>query len=170
VNHSAISLIGKFFRLPRHDRWILLEATLSLAVASLVIAVLPFRQVGRLAGRSIGRPQPSPTARLRELKQIRWAIVVSAARVPWRAECFQQGLAAQFMLRRRGVPSMLHYGASLDNGSGLSAHVWVRDGDVDVIGGEIASRYAQLAAFPSQGCERRARDETINPFLKDADR
>jgi hypothetical protein len=32
----------------------------------------------------------------------------------------------------------------------LSAHVWVRDRDVDVIGGEIASRYAVLTAFPPQ--------------------
>jgi hypothetical protein len=34
-----------------------------------------------------------------------------------------------------------------------------RDGDVGVIGDEIASRYAQLAAFPPQGCESRPRDE-----------
>ena len=51
--------------------------------------------------------------------------------------CFQQGLAAQLMLRRRGIPSVLYYGAAQD-GSGLHAHVWVRDGDIDVIGGEIA--------------------------------
>jgi hypothetical protein len=54
---------------------------------------------------------------------------------------------------------VLYYDAALDNGSGLSAHVWVRDGDVDVIGGKIASRYAQLAAFPPQACENRPRDE-----------
>jgi hypothetical protein len=62
--------------------------------------------------------------------------------------CFQQGLAAQLMLRRRGIPSVLYYGAAQDDKSGLYAHVWVRDGDVDVIGGEIAHRFAILAAFP----------------------
>jgi len=54
------------------------------------------------------------------------------------------------MLRRRGVPSVLYYGATQDDRTGLSAHVWVRDGDVDVIGGEIASHYAVLATFPPQ--------------------
>jgi hypothetical protein len=54
---------------------------------------------------------------------------------------------------------VLYYGAALDNGSGLSAHVWVRDGDVDVIGGEIASHYAQLVAFPPRGSENRYRDK-----------
>lgn len=170
VNRSTSSLIGKFFRLPRRDRQILLEFTLWLAVAGLAIAVLPFRQIGRLAARPIGRPGPAPQARLREVKRIRRAILICAARVPWRAVCFQQGLAAQFMLRRRGVPSVLYYGAAPDNGSGLSAHVWVRDGDVDVIGGEIASRYAQLAAFPSQGYEKRSRyDDSAGFDLKKTD-
>ena len=158
MNRSTISLIGKFFRLPRHDRRFLLEATFWLAVAGLAIAVLPFRQIGRLASRPIRRPEPSPSARLREVKRIRRAIIVSAAQVPWRAVCFQQGLAAQFMLRRRGVPSVLYYGAALDNGSGLSTHVWVRDGDVDVIGGEIANRFAILATFPSRNPEMLARN------------
>jgi len=154
VTRSAISLMGKFFRLPRQDRLLLLEATLWLAIAGLAIAVLPFRQIGRLAARSIRRSEPSPQARLREVKRIRWAIVVSAPRVPWRAMCFQQGLAAQFMLRRRGVSSVLYYGAATHNDqTGLSAHVWVRDGDVDVIGGEIASRFALLTTFPSQNPE-----------------
>lgn len=154
VNRSTISQIRKFFRLPQGDQQILLEATLWLAVASLAITVLPFRQIGRLAARPIGRPEPPPELRLREVKRIRRAISVCASRVPWRAACFQQGLAAQFMLRRRGVPSVLYYGAAPDKGSGLSAHVWVRDGDIDVVGGEIASRYAQLAAFPSKSSEK----------------
>ena len=63
------------------------------------------------------------------------------------------------MLRRRGVPSVLYYGAALSNGNDLSAHVWVRDGSVDVIGGKIATHYAQLAAFPPEGCEKQPRDE-----------
>jgi hypothetical protein len=149
----------KFFQLPRNDRLLLVEATLWLAVAGLAIAVLPFRQVGRMAARPTRRSEPPPQARVRDVKRIRWSIIVAARRVPWRARCFQQGLAAQFMLRRRGVPSVLYYGAAPNDRHGLSAHVWVRDGDVDVIGSEIASRYAQLAAFPPQGCENRPRDD-----------
>jgi hypothetical protein len=85
-----------------------------------------------------------------EATRVRWAVTAAARRVPWRAKCFEQGLASQIMLRRRGVPSVLYYGAAPDDLRGLSAHVWVRDGDLDVIGGEIASRYAVLATFPSQ--------------------
>jgi hypothetical protein len=166
MTFQVISLVKKFFRLPRHDRLLLVEATLWLAIAGFAIAVLPFRQVGRLAARPMRRSEPRPQARLREARRIRGAIVVAARRVPWRAMCFQQGLAAQFMLRRRGVPSVLYYGAAANAAGGLSAHVWVRDGDVDVIGGEIASGFAQLATFPPQRCENRAHDEGSGLHLK----
>jgi hypothetical protein len=57
------------------------------------------------------------------------------------------------MLRRRGVPAVLYYGAAQDEGSGLYAHVWVRDEDIDVIGGENAYHFAVLATFPPQNPE-----------------
>jgi hypothetical protein len=148
----AIDLLRRFWRLSWQDRLLLLEAVLWLAIAGFAIAVLPFRHVGLLAARPIHRSLPRH-ARLNKVRRIRWAIISTAARVPWRVRCFQQGLAAQLMLRRRGIPSVLYYGAAQDDRSGLYAHVWVRDGDVDVIGGKIAYRFAILATFPPQNPE-----------------
>jgi hypothetical protein len=75
--------------------------------------------------------------------------------VPWRALCFEQGLAAQFMLRRQGIPSVLYYGAAQGDRGELLTHVWVCDGDLDVVGGEIAHRFAILATFPLQYANKR---------------
>ena len=47
----------------------------------------------------------------------------------------------------------LYYGLAQDDRSGLHAHVWVRAGDFDVIGGEIAHRFVILATFPPQNSE-----------------
>ena len=135
-------------RLSWRDRLLLLEATFWLAVAALVIAVLPFHHLGRLAAFPLCRQAPPQQSRLTG-QRVRWSVIACARLVPWRAMCFQQGLAAQLMLRRRGIPSVLYYGAALED-QRLSAHVWVRDRDADVIGGEIASRYAVLTAFPPQ--------------------
>jgi hypothetical protein len=144
----TIDLLWRFWRLSRQDRFLLLEAILWLAIAGIVIALLPFRHVGLMAARPIRRPKLPRQARANTVRRIRWAIITTAARVPWRALCFQQGLAAQFMLRRRGIPSVLYYGAAQDDRNGLYAHVWVRHGDVNIIGGEIAYRFAILATFP----------------------
>jgi hypothetical protein len=150
VRFAAIEQFWKFWRLSLRDRLLLLEAFICLAIAGVAIAALPFRYVGVLAALPLCRAKPPHQARSIKVRRVRWAIVTIAGRVPWHALCFQQGLAAQFMLRRRGVPSVLYYGAALDNQSGLLAHVWVRDADVDVIGGQIASRFAVLTTFPSQ--------------------
>jgi hypothetical protein len=153
----AINLARKLWRLSWSDRLMLLEAIFWLALAALAIAVLPFAHIGRLALFPVCGQAPPQQRRLAESRRVRWAVVASARRVPWRAMCFQQGLAAQFMLRRRGIPSVLSYGVALDKRRGLSAHVWVRDRNVDVIGGEIASRYAVLATFPPQIVNARSR-------------
>jgi Transglutaminase-like superfamily len=149
----VVSVIGKFFGLPWHDRFLLLEAILLLAFASFAIAWLPFRHAGFLAARPIRRPKAVCQTRMNKVQRIRWAIITTAARVPWRALCFQQCLAAQLMLRRRGIPSVLYYGAAKAERKGLSAHVWVRDGEVDVIGSEIAHRFRILATFPPQSAD-----------------
>jgi hypothetical protein len=144
----TIDDLRKLWRLSWRDRLLLSEAAIWLGIAGLAIAVLPFHSVGLLAARPIRRPEVPSQARHNKVRHIRWAIMSVAARVPWRAVCFQQGLAAQLMLRRRGIPAVLYYGAKQDDSSGLNAHVWVRDGDVDVIGGEIAHHFAILATFP----------------------
>jgi hypothetical protein len=145
-----IGLLQKLRQLTYRDFFLLVEAVVWLAVAGVAITLLPFRQIGRLAARPISRPTPAEQPRLAQARRIRWAIVVTAPRVPWRALCIQQGLAAQLMLRRRGIPSVLYYGAA-QHQDDLKAHVWVRDREFDVIGGEIASRYAVLATFPAVG-------------------
>lgn len=122
---------------------LLAEAFAMLALASLLIAVLPFRTVAALSARGADRPATSAEAR-----RIRQAVEAWAQRVPWRAVCFQRGLAAQMMLRRRGLAAALYYGAHRDPQTGLNAHVWVRSHDVDVIGCHDLARYGVLAVFP----------------------
>lgn len=148
---ALVDLRRMLWQLPWRDWAFLADAVFWLAFARIAIVVLPFRSVARLAScpaRVKLLPQQSRTI---PVSRVRWAVVASARRVPWRALCFEQGLAAHFMLQRRGVPSVLYYGAAPDTQRGLLAHVWVRAGDIDVIGGEIASRYAVLGTFPPQG-------------------
>jgi len=144
---SHVPFIEKWRKTAWSDRALLGEAVFVLAIARLAIALLPFRAVGRLAGIRAAGSLPRD-ARLATIRRVRWAIRAGAKRVPFRAVCFQQALAAQFMLRRRGVPSTLYFGAAPDDARGLAAHVWVRDGNTDVIGCEEAPRFPILAQFP----------------------
>lgn len=123
---------------------LLIEALAMLALASLLIAAFPFRRIAALCARGAKGADATPI----QAREIARAIRGWGRRVPWHAMCFQQGLAAQLMLRRRGLAAALHYGAAHDE-TGLVAHVWVRSGEVDVIGCEGIERYGLLAVFPS---------------------
>lgn len=129
------------------DRLLLVEALAILAAASLAIRLLPFRRVAAAAARE--RPL-SAAADGRLLARVRWSVDAWGRRVPWRAVCFQRGLAVHWMLRRRGIASVLHYGAARLPDEGLSAHVWVSVGSRIVTGGGEAPRFARLASFPPQ--------------------
>lgn len=128
------------------ERRLLAEAVAALAVASFLIALVPFRKVASLA-RLPDQLPPNPGEQLDRIKAVRWAVAASARRVPWRAKCIEQGFAAQWMLRRRAVPAVLHYGVAKRDGS-LAAHVWVRSGPNDVLGCENSAEFAEVAQFP----------------------
>jgi hypothetical protein len=76
-----------------------------------------------------------------------------ARRMPFRAECLQQALAAQRMLQRRGYPATLSLALSTyheDRAApqrGRAAHAWVSIGDTVICGDGDLSRYAVIACF-----------------------
>jgi hypothetical protein len=138
----------KLISTPARDWMLLVEALGYLAAASLIVGMLPFRKVAALASkRRFVNDAISADAHGQEVARIRWAVSAVARRVPWRAVCFQKGLAAQLLLRRRRLPALLHYGIS-NRDAGLSAHVWVTSRELPVIGNELAHEYNCVAVFP----------------------
>lgn len=126
------------------------EALMMLGGASVMIAVLPFRRVAALSGARLARGGPvDDDIGLDEagIDRVGQAVRGWARRVPWRAVCFQQGLAVHLMLRRRGVASLLHYGVATDEARKLGAHVWVSVAGRTIVGAEEAPRFACLATF-----------------------
>ena len=137
--------LARLRRLASRDGLLLAEAFGTLAIASLAIRLLPVRRVAAAAGRSVAE---SGVADVQTVARVRWAVEAWGRRVPWRAVCFQRGLAVHWMLRRRGIASLLHYGVGRVDSERLAAHVWVSVGGRDVIGGEEAPKFACLATFP----------------------
>ena len=143
----APAALLRFRSLAWRERLLLGEALAALALASLAIALLPFRAVAAAASRGRARGE----ADAETVDAVRRAVEAWARRVPWRAVCFQRGLAVHWMLRRRGIGSLLHYGVRQGEDRKLAAHVWVSAGGRDAIGGKEAAGYACLATFPANG-------------------
>ena len=132
-----------------HDRpappTLLAEAGVAILAASLAVRLAPFRTIAERLGRSEGGTVPADAETAYWLRR---AVLAWARRLPWRALCFEQGLAAFALLQRRGLQARLHYGAATIDGE-LKAHVWVTSGKTEVVGCENKEDYGQLARFPS---------------------
>ena len=124
---------------------LLAEAGAAILIASVAVRLVPFRALAGRLGRSVA---DSATADAETVYWLRRAVLAWARRLPWRTLCFEQGLAAFAMLRRRGLAATLHYGAATIDGE-LKAHVWVMSGQTEVIGCENKEDYGLLARFPS---------------------
>ena len=122
------------------ERILLVEALLLVTAAAAAIRARSFLAVVRFGAVPLGAARPI------EPRAVTAAVLAVARRMPFRAKCFEQGLAVQRMLRRRGLDARLHYGIAL--AGGITAHVWVSlKGDI-VHGGETASLYREVGQWP----------------------
>ncbi len=61
-----------------------------------------------------------------------------AARLPWRADCLVQALAAERWLEREGIATKLILGVPRDKRPAFEAHAWLTAGDRIVTGGDVS--------------------------------
>jgi hypothetical protein len=144
-----MDLLRKFRQLSWRDRLFLVEAAFWLVIATFAVAVLPLRNFGGLAAVPDPRREGPQQTGAQIGREVCWAIVACAARLPWRTGCLQRGIAAQIMLKRRGIPSVLHFDGAIHDGHALAAHIWTRDLNLRLINDETDSRFVPLAPFPS---------------------
>ena len=132
-----------------HDRPVppalLAEAGAAILAASLAVRLMPFRALAERLSRG---GQAGAAADAETAYWLRRAVLAWARRLPWRTLCFEQGLAAFALLRRRRLAATMHYGAATIGGE-LKAHVWVTSGKTEVVGCENKEDYGLLARFPT---------------------
>ena len=106
-------------------------------VAELIRAGLQVRLTSDAAVlRSLGPPAPAPATAPpdRRAVEVGRRVQAAARRLPWNVTCLHQAIAAQRMLRRRGLPQEVHI--SLRPAEDLAAHAWVTSGGSPVVGGD----------------------------------
>lgn len=141
-------MLRRFLRQPASRRLLLMEAAVCLLLARLALRVLSFQRLTRLFNRPVRGSEVVGSARERLRTEVCWAIERTATYLPGETVCFPRGIAAQVMLQQRGIGTTLYYGAAILPERGLTAHVWVQDGEEGVVGHNAADRYKILARYP----------------------
>ena len=119
--------LDKLRALSGWERGVLLRAVVALPVISAGLRGLGLGRMQRI----LARLTPARAAQVDNLDEARsMARVVNAAGHRMRVACLGRSLTLWWLLRRRGMESSIHLGAS-KNGSDFAAHAWVEmDGSV----------------------------------------
>lgn len=136
----------KFRTLPPGERTLALEAAAWLALAAPLLALLPFRHIARWLGNLDGETGSAADPALP--RAVGRAVERAARHLPWHPLCLPRALAARAMLRRRGIPSTLHFGMRLEGADrAMRAHAWVTTGTTGVVGVPAEGEYTVLARY-----------------------
>jgi hypothetical protein len=139
-----------FFRRSASERWLFLEAMVALIGAKLAVHFRPFRHLAPTWGRpQLETPHASEPGERATAVAVSWAVQAVARHVPLGFVCLPQAIAAQRLLRRRGIASTLYLGVAPDTArpATITAHAWLRAGDKLVTGESEAARHRALAWF-----------------------
>lgn len=142
-----------FFRRSAGDRRLFIEALLALVRAKLAVHLQPFRRLAPTLGRAQAETPRTLTPEARAIAvAVSWAVQAVARHLPLGFVCLPQAIAAQRLLRRRGIASTLYLGVAPDRAApeAITAHAWLRAGDKIVTGEHEARRHRALAWFADE--------------------
>lgn len=136
--------------LTRQRRRLLLEAVVELLRARLRLLPLPGLDWQRALGTRTSSPDPPDTTAAPDgpAREVGWAVGVAARFVPWRSVCLPQAIAAQRMLRRRGIHGRAVVGARRSaTEKPIDLHVWVLVDGRPIVGGRGHATYEPVVAY-----------------------
>ncbi len=144
---------GKWFRLSREERGLMLRALPLVAVVRLGLSALPYQTVRKWAARlapQVGKGRDDAMTP-REIGGLMQGIERASRLIP-KATCLTQAITAQVMLARRGQAARLHIGVARGESAKFEAHAWIECGNRIIIGGlgrggTETQRFTPLVSF-----------------------
>jgi Transglutaminase-like superfamily len=148
-------LLLRFRQIDNRRRALLVEAVAYLLAARLALIFIPFPRLARRLGtfvppaeaRTLQTQHGASQDAARTARDIGWAVTRAARYVPFKAVCLPQAMAARVMLKRRGIGSVMHFGAAKGSEKPLDAHAWLDAAGVEVTGYPVAKTFAEIACF-----------------------
>lgn len=131
------------------------EACAAMFAARVTLARHPFSRVSQTLGeftrpddpRAADQAAPTTEEDAATARAVRWAIRASAPFLPFRAVCLQQAMAARRMLQRRGIASVMHFGAPAEGERPIDAHAWLDAAGIKVTGYPLPEGMREIACF-----------------------
>lgn len=148
-------LVLRVAQIDNAERSLLAEAVLCLLAARVALNFMSFPRLSQRLGTMVPAGDPrtvtariaSQSDQIQTAKKVSWAVTCAARYMPIKAVCLPQAMAARRMLKRRGVASVMHFGAGKGQTKPFDAHAWLDAAGVEVTGYPVEERLAEIACF-----------------------
>jgi Transglutaminase-like superfamily len=121
-----MSRLFKFWSLPQREKQLFCEASLLLLLSDLSVKTIAYRHIDsflRARWNDVTRGTIDSGDDIEQL--VKLSISRMASLLPWKILCLSRSIAEFIMLRRRGIPAVMHMGVKFHENSSLHAHAWV---------------------------------------------
>jgi hypothetical protein len=151
--NSLLHKTRKFLALTTSQKHLFLQAWRLLGAMRFAILTRSFKSLvtSLEVHREMLDQRPLDLDSLATAQQVGWAVRKAAQFTPWQSTCLVQVLAAQWMLRQRGIAGSFCLGASIESEGevvpGISAHAWLKCGDEFITGEQGHERYTVVSSF-----------------------
>lgn len=143
-----------FLTAGRRRQLLVAEVACRLLAARLALLAIPFAKMSRQFGTFVAPDDPRVNAPIPLdprsaglVEDIGWGIRATAPFMPFQSLCLQQAMAAQAMLRRRGIACRMHFGAGRNGTGAMIAHAWVEAAGIEVTGYPVPASIAETGCF-----------------------
>ncbi|HCT30459.1 MAG TPA: lasso peptide biosynthesis B2 protein [Bacteroidales bacterium] len=138
----------KFYRISGAERSLFFRTYMLGLFYSFYVLLIP----NRIIFKRLGVKGVESSTNLTEEKRVQVQILERIMRrvirfSPWRISCFARAIIAKRVLKKRNIPSTIYFGISKDGNRKLTAHAWLRSGDIIVTGKEELIRFAPVLFF-----------------------
>lgn len=132
------------------ERQLFVEAFCWLGLMRLLVLLLPFQWLlGSLHLRPCATQTLASCAMHPTVVLICGAVQAATGYTPWTSNCLAQALAANRMLHRQHLPSTLYIGVAKPTDQPLTAHAWLRCGEVFVTGESGWQQFTPITCLES---------------------
>jgi hypothetical protein len=122
-----------------------------ISIAWLFVRILPFRRLAPHLGGAVKKQAELNTRTSAQSAKEMATLLNSLIRhLPWNATCLMQVLAAQFWLKRHGIPASIYFGVNASEDSdAIKAHAWLLCGNEILVGKSEAAQFKPITVFKS---------------------
>ncbi|MBI9055317.1 MAG: lasso peptide biosynthesis B2 protein [Bacteroidales bacterium] len=142
------SQVKKYFRQNKQERKILNRTFAWLLMSFILVRIIPLKWFGSLLGvfKKEIRTELEATD-LIKITSVKRSIRRIKRVLPWKIKCFEEAITAKKVLERYEIKSTLYLGVDINEKKQLKAHAWLRNGDYNITGGDLATKFKVVGFY-----------------------